>query len=141
MLKEEIYKFAEENPHCFLATAEGRQPHVRGVHLYRVDGAGLVFHTGRPKPLYRQLSANCNVEFCFVRFQPLAQVRIWGAVEELFDQALKEEIVESRPFLKPLVEAGGYEGLAVFAMRSGQGSAWSMEDVMNPSPPVALFGG
>ncbi len=139
MNPEMIYQFASANPHCFLATCDNNQPRVRGIHLYRADQYGLIFHTGKPKPLYKQLTGNRQVEFCFVQLNPLIQVRIWGKVEESNDTALKEEIVGQRPYLKPLVEAGGLDGLAVFTLRLGFGSSWSMENIMKPTEPVALF--
>lgn len=139
MNPEMIYQFASAHPHCFLATCENSQPRVRGIHLYRADQYGLIFHTGKPKPLYQQLVVNRNVEFCFVQFNPLLQTRIWGKVEESNDTALKEEIVGQRQYLQPLVDAGGLDGLAVFTLRSGFGSSWSMENIMHPTEPVALF--
>lgn len=139
MTPQEILKFAASHPHCFLATVDGDQPRVRGIHLYRIDQRGLIFHTGAPKPLYRQLCRNQKVEICFVGYEPLIQVRVWGEVEESFDIALKEEIVAEREFLKPLVAQGGMDGLAVFVMKEGHATTWSMDDIMNPTAPELLF--
>jgi len=139
MTPEEIYKFAKEHPHCFLATLEKEQPRVRGIHIFRINENGLIFHTAKIKSLYSQLCNHKRGEFCFIDFQNPTQVRIAGTLEEIVDVQLKEEIVEEREYLKPLVAKGGLDGLAVFSMKKASAIWWSLQDIMGKPEPVKLF--
>jgi len=140
MNKDEILDFMNGNPVFYLATAEGNKPHVRGMLLYRADGKGLLFHTGKMKDLHRQLTANPQVELCFTNgnFEDLIQVRISGSVELVEDLDLKKEIVQKREFLKPFVEQAGYEPLAVYRMEKGVATIWTMKTNLAPKEVVEL---
>lgn len=140
MNKKEILQFINTNPIFHLATVEGDTPHVRGMLLYRADEKGIIFNTGKIKDLYRQLSANPKVELCFSNgiFENLIQVRITGTVEPLEDLDLKKEIVGKRDFLKPWVDKVGYEQLAVYALRNGVATVWTMATNIEPKKFVKL---
>lgn len=138
MTKSEILALINANPACHLATSEGEVPHVRGILLYRADENGLVFHTGNTKDLYRQLTRNPKVEFCFNDFQNGIQVRVSGAVELVDDMALKKEIVGKRDFLKPWVEQMGWDMLVVYRLRHGRATTWTMQTNFDPKTYVAL---
>jgi len=125
MNKDEILDFMNGNPVFYLATAEGNKPHVRGMLLYRADGKGILFHTGKMKDLHRQLTANPQVELCFTN----------GNFEDL---DLKKEIVQKREFLKPFVEQAGYEPLAVYRMEKGVATIWTMKTNLAPKEVVEL---
>lgn len=129
MDKNEILDFLNANPAFHLATVEGQKPHVRGILMYRADKNGIVFNTGKKKDLHRQLTENPHVEMCFSNgnFENLIQVRVSGTVELIEDLELKKEIVQKREFLKPWVEKEGYEPLAVYQMKKGMATVWSME--------------
>jgi pyridoxamine 5'-phosphate oxidase len=129
MNKSEILEFLNANPVFHLATVEGSRPHVRGMYLYRADENGIVFHTGKMKDIYKQLSANPNVEMSFNngKFEDLIQIRVNGAVELVEDLDLKKEIVHKREFLKPWVERDGYESLAVYRLKNGKAAIWTMK--------------
>ena len=128
MNKSEILGFLNANPVFHLATVEGNKPHVRGLLLYRADDNGIVFHTGKMKDLHRQLTANPLVEMSFNNgsFEDLIQIRVSGAVELVEDIELKKEIVQKREFLKPWVERDGYGLLAVYRMKKGVATIWTM---------------
>jgi len=128
MDKKEILALINENPRCFLATADEGFPHVRGIHLYRADENGIVFHTGKFKDLYQQLCNNPAVEICFTNkdMQNFIQVRVNGIVEPLEEAELKEQIVADRDYLQPWVEKAGYDGLAVFRLNNGRATVWTM---------------
>lgn len=138
MTKSEILAFLNENQVCFLATAEGTAPHVRGMMLYRADEAGIIFHTGKGKDLAAQLSNNPTVELCVFSPQANVQIRVAGIAEFVEDQALKEEIVEARPFMKPMIENAGYDFLVVFRITDCVATVWTMESNMAPKTTVAL---
>jgi pyridoxamine 5'-phosphate oxidase len=129
MNKDEILAFLNAHPVFHLATAEGDRPHVRGMLLYRADENGILFHTGKMKDLHKQLTLNPNVELCFNNgdFDDLVQVRVSGLVELVEDLELKKEIVEKRDFLKSWVEREGYEPLAVYRVKRGVATTWTMK--------------
>lgn len=140
MNRQEVFDFLNANPVFYLATAEGNKPHVRGMLLYRADNNGILFHTGKGKDLHRQLAANPQVELCFTNgnFEDLIQVRVSGSVELIEDLDLKKEIVQKREFLKPFVEQAGYDPLAVYRMRQGIATVWTMKTNLAPKQFVEL---
>jgi len=138
MTKSEILALINANPACHLATVEGDAPRVRGVLLYRADDNGLVFHTGNTKDLYRQLTRNPKVEFCFNDYQKGIQVRVSGSVELVEDMALKKEIVAKRDFLKPWVDQRGWDMLLVYRMKKGRATTWTMQTNFDPKTYVDL---
>lgn len=140
MDQNEIFALINENQACHLATAEDDVPHVRGILVYRADENGIIFHTGKFKDLYRQLCANPQVEFCFTNndMQNLIQVRVNGRVEAVENLELKKEIVAERDFLKPWVEKEGYDGLAVFRLKNGRVTVWTMATNFAPKTWVDL---
>jgi len=131
MNREQILEFLNAHPVCHLATCEGSQPRVRGMMMYRADSSGLVFHTGRPKAVHRQLLANKHVEVCFNSQD--TQVRVAGVVEMVEDMDLKREIVEARPFLKPWIEKHGYDLLVVFRVTQCKAAVWTMAKNFEPT--------
>jgi uncharacterized pyridoxamine 5'-phosphate oxidase family protein len=138
MDRDEIIKFLNEHPACHLATAEGGQPRVRGMLMYRADKQGIIFQTGDTKPIVAQIRKNPRVEACFNDFQKNIQIRVMGRAEIVEDQKLKEEIVAARDFLKPLVKEKSYGMIVVFRMTGCRASVWTFADNFNPSPYVAL---
>jgi len=99
--------------------------------MYRADASGLIFHTGRAKALFRQLLANKQVEVCFNSQD--TQVRIAGVVEIVEDIALKKEIVEARPFIKPWIEKHGFSLLVVFRVTQCKAAVWTMAKNFEPT--------
>jgi pyridoxamine 5'-phosphate oxidase len=140
MNKAEILAFLNANPVFHLATMDGDKPRVRGMLLYRADEKGILFHTGKMRDLYKQLTANPHVELSFNNgsSEDLIQVRISGSVELLEDLELKKEIVRNRDFLKPFVEQAGYDPLAVFVIKDGTASIWKMKSNLEPKKYVKL---
>lgn len=140
MNKNEILDFLNANPVFHLATVEGNKPHVRGLLLYRADESGIVFHTGTTKDLHRQLTANPNVEMSFNngKIQDLIQIRVSGKVELVDDLELKKEIVRKRDFMKPWIERDGYGLLAVYRMKKGIATVWTMQNNFAPKEFVEL---
>jgi pyridoxamine 5'-phosphate oxidase len=136
----EIFDFLNAYPVFHLATVEGNRPHVRGMLMYRADEQGIIFHTGKVKDLHRQLTENPHVEMCFNNgnFEDLVQIRIGGAVELVEDLGLKKEIVQKRDFLKPWVDKWGYEPLAVYRLKKGIATVWTMKTNFEPKEFVEL---
>ena len=140
MNKNEIFEFLNANQIFHLATVEGNKPRVRAMMMYRADENGIIFHTGKGKDLHKQLSVNPQVEMSFNngKFEDLVQIRVSGRVELVEDINLKKEIVEKREFLKPLVEKMGYEPFAVYRMRKGVATIWTMKTNFVPKEYVEL---
>lgn len=140
MDKYKILAIINSNPAFFLATIEEGEPRVRGMLLYRADEEGILFHTGGMKDVYRQMLANPAVELCFLDHQNMVQVRVRGTANQIMDQQLKEEIVNSqgREFLKPLVESHGLDVLAVFRVVGCQALVWTMATNSAPKESVRI---
>jgi len=137
MNKAEILAFLDANPTCYLATVEGNKPHVRAMGIVKADENGIIIETATFKDVYKQLSANPNVELCFFDSKDGIQVRVSGAVEPLDDVGLKDEIIAQRPFLKQRIEEGGYEAMAVYRLK-GMAYVWTFQTGSGPKTYVQL---
>ncbi len=139
MTREDVFDFMNAHLACHLATVEGGEPRVRGMWAYRADEKGIVFHTGTFKDLYRQLTADPAVEFCFNDFEKGIQVRVRGEAREEKDASLKEEIVAAREFLRPFVEKpDGRDQLAVFRVTELTACVWTMDTNTEPKKLIPL---
>ncbi|MDO4462112.1 MAG: pyridoxamine 5'-phosphate oxidase family protein [Bacteroidia bacterium] len=144
MTKEEIFAIINgmEHPVMYVATVENGNPHVRGILLYKTDENGIVFHTGKSKELYHQLTANPNAEVCFVSGK--YQIRVEGQFQLLNDINYKREIVAhpSRKFLQGWIKEMGeeqfFDFLQVFKMEHGKAHVWTFEDNFAPKSFVTL---
>jgi pyridoxamine 5'-phosphate oxidase len=137
MNKTEVLAFLNANPTCHLATVEGDKPHVRAIGIVKADENGIIIETGTFKDIYKQLSANPNVELCFNNYQQGVQIRVSGAVEPVDDLKLKDEIIAQRPFLKQRVAEGGYEAMAVFRLK-GVAYVWTFQTASEPKTYIRL---
>jgi len=138
MQKKEIFQLMNENPVFHLATVEGDQPRVRAMLLFRADEEGIVFHTASSKDVFAQIKQNPKVELCFQCKGN--QIRVYGELEHVQDENLKEEIFShpSRKFLQPWKE-NGIEGLLqIFQMKNGTVVDWTMEKNFAPKEPVSF---
>jgi pyridoxamine 5'-phosphate oxidase len=111
-------------------------PTPAAMFMFRADAQGIIFHTGAFKSLYSQLRGNKKVEICFN--SPDTQVRIAGAVEILYDASLKKEILEARPWLKPLMGQKGEDALVIFRITGCKAAVWTMEANLEPTTYVSL---
>lgn len=127
MNKDEIMKLINSCQIFHLATIEGSKPHVRAMMLYSADENGIIFHTGKIKDVYKQLSINQKVELCFNNHQENIQIRVEGSVKLEEDLELKKEIVAKREFLKPWIEKSGYDMLAVYRLKNGIATIWTFD--------------
>jgi uncharacterized pyridoxamine 5'-phosphate oxidase family protein len=137
MDKLQILEFLNANPDFQLATTEGNIPHVRTLMLHKADETGIYFMVAKFKDVYRQLSLNSNVELCFHKDN--FQVRITGRVESLDkDLELKKEILAARPFMKPWIDRLGFKYMAVFRVKNGIATTWSLETETQPKTFLEL---
>lgn len=144
MNKQEVFELINSSPAFFLATCEDDQPHVRGMMLYKADEDGIVFHTGKTKDIYGQITKNPKAEMCFNDFQKGVQVRVAGVLELVDDNALKDEIAEhpTRKFVKAWRESGElkdfYDSFAVFRMKGGRAVPWTFATNFAPKEIIQL---
>ena len=137
---DECIKFANENPRCCVATADGDQPRVRAFLMWFADRSGFYFHTGEPKKVCEQLRRNPKVEVCFCTPSFDRMMRIAGEVEFLEDARLRSRLLEERPFLKAIVRGPEDPVLAVFRIYKGEAHFWTMADNMREAEvPRARF--
>ncbi|KUG19812.1 MAG: pyridoxamine 5'-phosphate oxidase family protein [Methanomicrobiaceae archaeon] len=134
-------KFATENPVTYIATMDGDQPRVRAFAMWFADETGFYYHTGTPKSVWQQLKKNPKVELCFYAPAEGAgmMMRVEGEVEFLDDPALKERLIQERPWLLDIGISGADDSrLAVFRVAHGEAYFWTMDYNMreNEAPRV-----
>ena len=145
MTKQELFDFMNKTVAFYLATADGDQPRVRAMMLYKADENGIVFHTGPFKEVYQQICANPNVQLCFYDPAHGLQVRVRGALDNISTQALKEEIANhpSRGFMQAwkahcATEEEFYAMFEVFRLSGGIANAWTFASNFTPKEDIAL---
>ena len=138
MDKSEILAIIKEIPTCFLATVDGNQARVRGMEKFRADEDGIILYTSKVKDVYQQVAKNPDVEICFLSDKGGMQIRVSGKMETVEDTGIKEELISARPFLKPIVEKVGYDGLAILRLKNGKATTWTMKDMALPKTFIDL---
>lgn len=120
MDKAKILEFINKNPVFVLGTAEKGRPRVRYMMTSIADSRGIIFCTGRRKKVYAQIAANPAVELCYYQQDSETQLRIAASAEEINEDAVKNEIVDKFPFLRPWIEQEGLEQMAVFRLKDAK---------------------
>ena len=133
MDKKEILAFITANPTGFLATTDGKKPHVRAFGTYRADEKGIVFFTQNVKDVYKQMVKYPDIEVCY--WANGLMPRVTGTVQWIEDMAVKEEIVSKRPFLKPQIDANGWDYLKVFRLKNAKAYVLDMKAGSKPGAP------
>jgi len=131
---KDCIKFTNENPLCYLATAEGDQPRVRALGFWFADETGFYFQTASIKEIPHQIEKNPKTEVCFYHHEKMigTMLRITGEAEILNDRALKERVLNDRPFLKQFGMTADSEGLILFRIAHGEAHFWTMENNLKP---------
>ena len=148
--------FVLKNPNGFTATAEGDQPHVRPLTVWRADETGIHFFLPKFKPVYRQLRENPKIEIAFhqpgtptdlVTLPELGTVpgvgtllRVTGRLEFLEDAETRKELFDIYPWLKKLGDGTNNPMIAIFRIAEGQFSFWTLENNLqsNPAPKISF---
>jgi len=134
--KKEILAFITKNPVAFMATVEGKKPHVRGMGTYKANEQdGIVFSMQAVKDVYKQITKNPEVELCY--YADGVQVRVTGKFDiwKNLTDAQKAEMLEKRPFLKPQVEQNGWDFVKVMTLKNAKATVLDMKGP--PAPPGA----
>ena len=131
---KDCIQFANANPLCYIATAEGDQPRVRALGFWFADETGFYLQTGDVKEFYRHLKKNPKTEICFYHHEGSIgkMLRISGKAEFLDDRALKERVMRERPFLKNFGLTAESPGLIIFRIAHGRAHFWTMENNLKP---------
>jgi uncharacterized pyridoxamine 5'-phosphate oxidase family protein len=120
-------QFATENGLGYLATTEGDQPRVRPMLLWRANEEGFYFCGLAPKNVWKQIEANPKVEVCFYNNASGPEgwrvLRVSGEAEFLDDLALKEQVLEDRPFYRDY-GSGEPDDPTYPVIRIPHGEAW-----------------
>lgn len=137
---EDCIKFANQNPSSYIATTDGDQPRVRGMLMWYADKTGFYYNTGATKDLYRQLKANPKVELCFfdAKSKGMDQMRVTGQVEFIEDMAIREKLIEARPFLKEMGFGADSPKLIVFRIVKCTAHFWTWETNLKPKEYINL---
>ena len=145
MKKEQIFEFLNSNLAFFLATADGDEPRVRAMLLYKADESGIYFHTGPFKEVYRQIIENPNVQMCFYNQERNLQIRVRGELERIDDDALKEEIFNhpTRVFMQAWkanceTQRDFYNMFSVFRLKNGIANVWTFDKNFAPKEDIEL---
>jgi pyridoxamine 5'-phosphate oxidase len=122
--------FTNENPVCYIATAEGDQPRVRAFGFWFADETGFYFQTSTVKEIPHQLKKNPRTEVCFYKHSGMigTMLRITGVVEFVDDMKLRERAFIDRPFLKSFGLTVDSPALVIFRIAHGQAYFWTMEN-------------
>lgn len=133
-------KFANQNPISYIATADGDQPHVRGMLLWYADETGLYYSTDAAKDLCTQMKANQKVEVCFfdTKAKAMDQMRVTGQIEFIDDIKVKEKLIEARPFLKQMGASADSPKLIVFKVAKCTAHFWTWETAMQPKQYISF---
>ncbi len=133
MTKAEILKFINANPDSCIASIENGKPRVRGITIYKADDKGIIIQTWTLKDFHKQLQKNPDVEMCFsCTKNGLEQVRINGQLELVDDLSLKQQVVKDRPFMKGVVDAKGYDVVAMYRLKNGKAFGWTPRENFSP---------
>jgi uncharacterized pyridoxamine 5'-phosphate oxidase family protein len=133
MDKKEILAFISANPTGFLATTDGKKPHVRAFGIFRTDENGIVYYTQSVKDVYKQMVKCPDIEVCY--YANNIMLRVAGTVQWLDDMTLKQDLVEKRPFLKPQIEKNGWDYLKPFTLKNAKATVLDMKKGSQPGAP------
>jgi uncharacterized pyridoxamine 5'-phosphate oxidase family protein len=140
MTINDCIKFTNENPICYLATIEYDQPRVRALGFWFADETGFYFQTGSVKEFVHQMELNPKTEVCFYKHEGMigTMLRIAGEVEFINDRALKEKVLNDRPFLKGFGLTVESPGLIIFRIAHGNAHFWTMENNLKPKEMIVF---
>ncbi|MCU0461206.1 MAG: pyridoxamine 5'-phosphate oxidase family protein [Bacteroidales bacterium] len=131
---QDCIKFTNENPICYLATAEGDQPRVRAIGFWFADKTGFYFQSSTIKEFPHQIKINPNIEACFYKHEGMTgtMLRISGKAEFMNDLKLGERAMKDRPFLKSFGLTANSPEMFIFRIAHGKAHFWTMDKNLAP---------
>jgi len=138
MKKDEIIRFANENPICYMATIEHGKPHVRIMKLWFADHSGFYFETLSAKNLSRQIHVNPQVEVCFYNnpkdLTNGREMRVSGNIEFVTDANVINKAKKQGDLLEILGGQTSEPYIEVFKLQHGEANFWNLKtDVLKES--------
>ena len=136
MTKQEILAFITKNPVAYMATVEGKTPHVRAMGTYKANEKdGIIFSMQAVKDVYKQITKNPEAELCY--FANGVQVRVAGKFDvwKTITDAQKAEMLNIRPFLKPQIDEHGWDYVKVMTLKGAKATVLDMSKPMVPGAP------
>jgi pyridoxamine 5'-phosphate oxidase len=131
---QDCIKFANDNPICYLATAEEDQPRVRALGFWFADETGFYFQTTTFKEFPHQIEKNPKIEICFYKHEGMigTMIRISGEAEFLDDYELRKKAMNDRPFLKSFGLTVDSCKMVIFRIAHGKAHFWTMDKNLAP---------
>ncbi len=131
MKKEEIIRFANDHPICYMATVENEMPHVRIMKLWYADHSGFYFEILSPKDLNKQIHLNPKVEVCFYNnpadITKGRELRISGDIEFVKDAAILNKARKDKQYLEDLGGQPVDNYVEVFKLAHGEAHFWNLK--------------
>ncbi len=139
---KDCIKFANDNKACYLATAEGDQPRVRCMGMWKADEDGFWFQAQTVKALHKQIEKNPKVEIYFQAKDMSKIMRVYGKAKIVTDAKIREQCIKERPFVKNFgITEPSNPLLGVYHVYIGEAYFWTMADSMKEaSIPRIKFG-
>jgi len=130
---QDCIEFANANPVCYIATADGDQPRVRAVLMVSADETGFYYVLLSPKQVCQQLKANPKMEVCYYNNPPslgeARQMRVTGVAELVDDPALTKKVAQDRSFLEPIAGQPLEPIMEIWRISHGDAHFWTMAAV------------
>lgn len=120
MKREGIFRFANENPICYLATIENDRPHVRIMKLWYADKTGFYFEVLSPKDLCKQIDNAKDLTKGH-------EMRISGDIEFVTDAAIINKARKECEYLEDLGGQPVDSYVEVFKLAHGDAKIWKLK--------------
>lgn len=101
---ETVYNFLKKSGTFFIATCEGKQPHVRAFGAVCMYQDRLYIATTNQKPVFRQMLKNPNIEICALG-DDNTWIRITTAAIVNDCQEARTAMLDENPKLKQMYHA------------------------------------
>jgi uncharacterized pyridoxamine 5'-phosphate oxidase family protein len=111
---EDYTAFLTKFPAGVLATVEGEQPRTRIFSYLWTENGKAYFCTGISKAVYQQLQKNNRVSFCTWDPATATVLSLDGPVTFVNDKALKQKVLNERPFIRDLYKSADNPEFTVF---------------------------
>jgi pyridoxamine 5'-phosphate oxidase len=130
---QDCIDFANSNPVCFIATADGDQPRVRTVRMVCADESGFYYCLLSPKKVCTQLRANAKAEVCYYNNAPgiteARQMRITGLAERVDDPPLIKRAAQERAGLEQITGEPVEPNIEIWRISHGDAHFWTLAQV------------
>ena len=127
-MMQQALQFLQNHNEVAFATSDGHLPKIRIFQIMKQEGAMLYFATSPEKAVYRELTANPNVEV--LAYADKVSVRCVGAVSFDVPDDIQQWIYDHNEVLPRLYTS--YDKLAYFSLNIAEMDFFDLR----PTPPV-----